>query len=53
MTRYSLKSGTFFHILRWVIEGSNDGTSWEELDSHDKDDLEEDLREKRLRYEDV
>ena len=32
MTKYSLKSGRFSHLGGWVIEGSNDGRFWKELD---------------------
>ena len=41
LTKYSLKSdgGGGWHLIQWVIEGSNDGRSWEELDSRNTQDL--------------
>ena len=38
LTSYSLKSGTW-HLLRWVIEGSNNGSEWKVIDSRDTKDL--------------
>ena len=29
---YSLRSGVSFHLINWVVEGSNDGMSRTELD---------------------
>ena len=28
LTKYSLRSGVWFHPLHWVVEGSSDGESW-------------------------
>ena len=41
LTKYSLKSDgwRWNHLIQWVIEGSNDGGSWEELDSRNTQDL--------------
>ena len=39
LTKYSLKSRYFDHLRQWVIEGSNDGSSWEELDKRKTKDL--------------
>ena len=38
---YSLKSdgGSCQHLLRWSIEGSNDGNEWKEIDKRDTQDL--------------
>ena len=41
LTKYSLKSGEDRHLVRWVMEGSNDGSSWEELDRRDTEELSE------------
>ena len=38
-TGYSLKSGEWCHLIHWVIEGSDDGCSWNELDRRDTEDL--------------
>ena len=38
LASYSLKSG-IWHLLRWVIEGSNDGSEWKVIDSRDTKDL--------------
>ncbi|OHT16967.1 hypothetical protein TRFO_41435 [Tritrichomonas foetus] len=42
LSNYSLKTSTWHatcadHLRSWKIEGSNDGTKWEELDSHSND----------------
>ena len=41
LTKYSLKSDGAGggHLIQWVIEGSNDGGTWEELDSRNTQDL--------------
>ena len=39
LTGYSLKSGYAYHLLKWVIEGSNDAEDWKVLDSRDTGDL--------------
>ena len=40
LTKYSLMShSSVYHLVQWVVEGSNDGTSWEELDKRNTRDL--------------
>ena len=41
-TKYRLKSDGYWggdHLIQWVIEGMNDGGSWEELDRRNTQDL--------------
>ena len=49
MTKYSLSSGGYCtsrygegfgnHLLQWAIQGSNNGSSWEELDRRNTEDV--------------
>jgi hypothetical protein len=41
LTDYTLKSdgSSYYHLLQWPIEGSNDGNAWECIDSQNTQDL--------------
>ena len=41
LTKYSVKSGGCHYLHDWVIEGSNDGSNWQELDRRNTQDLNE------------
>jgi hypothetical protein len=33
-THYTVQTGDYWHLKSWVVEGSDNGTSWTEIDQH-------------------